>query len=235
MTHSTEHARAVSAHGRGRLIVIDGIDGSGKSAATACLVSALKSLGHTVLAGHEPTNGKHGRILRERMRTHRFPVDEEVQLLLEDRREHVSTVIEPALAAGRIVVLDRYYPSMVAYQGAAGVSTKYLLEANSFAPRPDLLLILDLPVDVALERIRVRGDVPNAFERADTLEQCRQTFLSFADAQVIDATRSRDDVANQVIGHAGRLLACAESTGSRPAPCDTEPVPWTTVHRISSF
>jgi dTMP kinase len=127
--------------------------------------------------------------------------------LLADRREHVDTLIKPALARGESVILDRYYFSTVAYQGAAGLPLARLLALNeAFAPPPDRLLILDLPVAESLKRIQARGVVSDAFERPATLTRVREIFLTFAPlpyASVLDATRS----AAQLLADAWLALA----------------------------
>lgn len=78
-------------------------------------------------------------------------------MLLRDRRQHVEDLIVPMIGRGAVVILDRYFPSMVAYQGAAGLPVDALLEANAFAPRPDVLLLLDVPPAIGLQRIWERG------------------------------------------------------------------------------
>ncbi|MBP7157671.1 MAG: dTMP kinase [Thermomonas sp.] len=202
----------------GFLIAIDGIDGAGKTTLARRLGDTLGYGGTPVTVSKEPTHGQWGNKLRESAATGRLDVAEEVSLLLLDRREHVDTLIAPALARGECVILDRYYPSMVAYQGAAGLPTAELLLANDFAPRADVLLVLDLPPAVGLARIHARGDKPNAFETQDTLEACRAIFLS-TDApgkHVVDATRSAEEVyqaALQIIV----LAVAAKARRSLPA------------------
>lgn len=180
---------------RGPLIVVEGIDGSGKSTVVAAIATHLSSLGMQVVQSREPTTGPWGQKVRASFATERLPVDVEVEYLLRDRQQHVRDIVDPALERGDAVVLDRYYPSMVAYQGAAGMSIDELLELNAFAPRPTVLLILDLPAETALDRVRSRG-VPNSFEQLETLKACREIFLGFAarGAIVIDAAQAPADV-----------------------------------------
>ncbi len=129
----------------GLLIAIEGIDGAGKSTLARRLATTLEAAGARVVLSKEPTNGPWGTQLRQSAATGRLSADEEAELLIRDRHEHVDTLIAPALARGDIVILDRYFPSMLAYQGAAGLPLDDLLERNAFAPRPDVLLLLDLP------------------------------------------------------------------------------------------
>ena len=179
---------------QGLLIVLEGVDGAGKSTLQAGLAAFFEALGHTVKLSREPTAGPHGQALRDAARTKRLPAEQELALLLADRVEHVDALIRPALSAGYVVILDRYYFSTVAYQGAAGIDRQRVLDLNeAFAPKPDALLILDLPVPDALARIAARGAGQDDFERAETLNYVRNCFLSFAEwpfAHVLDARLS---------------------------------------------
>lgn len=164
---------------RGLFIVLEGIDGTGKSTQTRHLADWFRSRGREVVESREPTDGPWGRQLRASAATGRLSPKEELELFLRDRREHVEQVIQPALSEGKVVILDRYYFSTMAYQGARGFDPVEIRRKNeAFAPVPDLLFILDLDVDVALERIGARGDTANEFEKRDSLEKCREIFLS---------------------------------------------------------
>lgn len=161
------------------LIVLEGIDGTGKSTQAALLGDWLASLGHEVVRSCEPTNGVWGRKLRESASTGRLAPDEELEYFLRDRQEHVSELIAPALAAGKYVILDRYYFSTMAYQSLRGFDPQEIRQRNeAFAPVPDHLLILDLDVDAALDRVGSRGDVANEFEKRDALAKIREIYLS---------------------------------------------------------
>jgi dTMP kinase len=177
---------------RGLLIVIEGIDGTGKSSQAKMLAEALRQKGEDVLLDREPSDGPFGKILRASMTEGRLAPEEELELFHKDRRQHVTDVITPALDQGTHVVLDRYYFSTMAYQGANGFDVAELRATNeSFAPAPDLLFILDLDVELALERIGARGDEANEFEQRDALQFCRDVFLSVKDetyAHVIDSS-----------------------------------------------
>jgi dTMP kinase len=102
------------------------------------------------------------------------------------------------LEAGKVVILDRYYFSTMAYQGARGFDPAEIRRRNEeFAPVPDLLLVLDLEVDAALERIGARGDTANEFEKRDSLQKCREVFLSLSDepfVRVISTKGTPDEV-----------------------------------------
>jgi dTMP kinase len=110
-----------------------------------------------VVLTREPSDGEAGQKLRRYLQGpgRNLSPREELDLFLADRREHVERVIKPGLAAGRIVISDRYYYSTMAYQGALGLDPGEILAANeAFAPRPDLVFLLVLPVTQALARLR---------------------------------------------------------------------------------
>lgn len=185
----------------GLLIAIEGIDGAGKTTLAQAIRDRLAADGTVVTLSKEPTNGPWGTRLRESASTGRLTPDEELDLLVRDRREHVANLIQPALARGEVVILDRYFPSNVAYQGAAGLDIDEVMAKNAFAPRPDLLLLLDLDPAVGLERIRRRGDRPNHFETDDNLSRCRRIFqaMSLDHTVQIDATASAEAVLTQAL------------------------------------
>jgi len=192
------------------LIAIEGIDGAGKTTLANALVDTLQSFGQAAVYTKEPTHGQWGALLRASAHSARLTLEEECDYLERDRREHVVGLIDPKLLAGAHVVLDRYYYSMAAYQGAAGADPAMILARNmAFAPRPDITFLLDLPVEVGLERIRRRGDVPNAFETNATLEDCRAIFNSLQLPEIvrIDATASIERVHEIAMGHVLRARA----------------------------
>lgn len=184
----------------GLLVAIEGIDGAGKTTLANGLRRQLEGVGAKVVQSKEPTAGPWGMKLRESAASGRLSAEDELRYLLLDRRQHVDEVIRPALKAGAVMILDRYFPSTVAYQGAAGLPVDGLLDANAFAPKPDVLLVLDVDPLVGLARIRARGDVPNHFETPETLALCREIFLALPVAKrVIDASMTPDDVQAQAL------------------------------------
>jgi len=145
---------------RGLLIALEGIDGCGKSTLAGLLAAVLEKQGREVVLTREPTSGITGQTLRRYLSgsSRHLSPEEELQLFVADRREHVDQIIRPALEAGKIVITDRYYYSSVAYQGALGLDPNRILALNeSFAPRPDLVFVLNLPVLVAMKRLARKG------------------------------------------------------------------------------
>jgi dTMP kinase len=185
---------------RGLLVAVEGIDGAGKSTTLRALAAFCEKRGLAYVASREPTNGPAGRALRESATNGRLSLEEELELFCQDRAEHVEQVIRPALAAGQVVLLDRYYLSTAAYQGARGADPAAIIARNEeFAPQPDLVLLLDVDPGSGLGRVRGRGDVPDAFEREDALREVRRIFLSVDWPQIvrIDASQPPELVAAQ--------------------------------------
>ena len=188
---------------QGLFIVIEGIDGTGKSTQAKRLAEWFRARGREVVLSREPTDGPWGKKLRESATTGRLSPEDELECFLYDRREHVEMTIKPALADGKVVILDRYYFSTMAYQGARGFDPAEIRRRNeAFAPQPDLLLILDLSIESAHGRIGSRGDTANEFEQRDTLTRCREIFLSLRNepfARVIDAEPSLNEVSADIL------------------------------------
>jgi dTMP kinase len=181
----------------GFLVAFEGIDGAGKTTQAHFLQEAIQEKGVPAIRTKEPTTGQYGQILRDSALTGRLSADEELEFFIMDRREHVSTKIQPALDGGQVVIIDRYYFSTAAYQGCRGLDPAKLTARNEeFAPEPDLLLLLDLEPRIGLERIRTRGDRANHFEKTDTLTRAREIFLSINKPYkvVVDATQPADAV-----------------------------------------
>jgi dTMP kinase len=183
---------------RGCLVVVEGVDGAGKSSLVRRLGERMRrEHGIDVVLSREPTDGVYGAKVRASASTGRLPLEEELELFEADRREHVQGLISPALGRGAWVVLDRYYFSTAAYQGARGANPQEILRRNeAFATQPDLVLLLDCAPEVSLQRVQARGDVANEFERLDALERVRNIFLSIERPFIrrIDASVSPDSV-----------------------------------------
>ena len=167
---------------KGILVAVEGIDGAGKTTQVELLVDALRRAGELVVASKEPTDGQWGRRIRESAHAGRLSLDDETDLFIKDRREHIDQVIQPALDEGKIVVLDRYFHSTLAYQGARGANVEDLLVTmRDFAPIPDIVILIDVAPEAGLERIsESRGERPNLFEQLDQLNEVRRIFNQLA-------------------------------------------------------
>jgi dTMP kinase len=191
----------------GFFVVLEGIDGAGKSLQAARLAGALRAGGENVVATREPTDGPFGRRYRAWARGEREASASEVlSLFVEDRREHVACVIAPALAAGRVVICDRYVASTRAYQAAAGVDPAEIDRALAAcpAPTPDLALWLRLPVTSALARLG--GAALERFEHAELLARVDAVYATLS-LTPIDADRPADVVTPALVDTVTRAIA----------------------------
>jgi len=165
------------------LIALEGIDGTGKTTQAMGLATTLARVGRRVLFTREPTTGSAGLRLREYLAGKRrhLSASEELALFQADRREHVEQTIRPALRRGWVVVTDRYYYSSAAYQGALGLNPgEILAESEAFAPRPDLVVIFTLPLQLALaRRLEARGGKVQVSEDQEYLAKVAALYDTF--------------------------------------------------------
>lgn len=203
----------------GRFISIEGPDGSGKTLQAERLAAALEDRGFDVLLTREPGGTRLGDQLYELLMANGGePIDPVADALLFNaaRAQHVAKVIQPALAAGRIVVSARYADSTLAYQGyGEGVDLDVLRRIIAIATRglrPDRTILLDLPAEVGLRR-----KTPETITRFESFFdlayhlRVRAGFLEMAAADperwvVVGADRDADDVLGDVIVAALEIL-----------------------------
>lgn len=146
----------------GIFIVLEGIEGSGKSLQLKQLSVYLSEKGTSPLITWEPGGTSAGRKIRNLLLFGPSLAPEtELLLYLSDRAQHVKEVITPALQEGKIVICDRYYPSTLAYQGyGRGLKVQEIIRMNLWATgglEPHLIILIDLPIELALERIQGRN------------------------------------------------------------------------------
>jgi len=194
----------------GRFIVFEGLDGAGTTTQAKLLAERLQKQGRNVYVAHQPSEGTVGLLIRQilagRAATPQADgklgqVDERVMALLfaADRLDHLNSQIEPRLARGEDVILDRYTLSSLAYQGAS-VSHEFIQACNRFARKPDLTLFLYVPATVALERVRMRGARLERYETAQLLQAIEREYSrqvgTLASVVSIDGTRPITEVAD---------------------------------------
>ncbi|MDD9877654.1 MAG: dTMP kinase [Magnetovibrio sp.] len=197
----------------GRFITFEGGEGAGKSTQVSRLAAALGSAGKTVVSTREPGGSEAAEEIRRLLvsgAVDRWQPDTEALLHNAARVEHVAGVVRPALGAGKWVISDRFHDSTLAYQGYGHgldpdrVAALHALIFGDF--RPDLTLILDLPVADGLARTQGRDGAEDRYERMsrDFHERLREGFLAIARAEpdrcvVIDATADEDSVHARVL------------------------------------
>jgi len=203
---------------RGWLLVFEGLDGSGKTTQRARLAARLRAQGRDVLETAEPYDGgSWGPRIRAMARSgEALAPEEELRWFEEQRREHVRERIAPALAAGRVVLCDRYFLSTAAYQGARGLDAEAILAASEREfPVPDLVLVLEVDVEAALERVAARGGPAEpVFERRDFLERVAALFHRLERPYVarVDGRRPPDAVEADVARVVEERLARGEAS-----------------------
>ena len=200
---------------RGYLIALEGIDGTGKSTQCRLLADYLDKQGFPAMRLREPTDGTWGQKIRSLLNNGRgdASAEEELQYFINDRREDVERNIRPGLVDKKIVVIDRYYYSTAAYQGALGLDPAAICSENeSFAPRPDRVFIFRGTLDASLERIRAGRGEFSSFEKRDYLEKVQSIFDSFEGSHIrrIDSDRSIDEVHEAIVKEVDRLLGIAK-------------------------
>lgn len=180
----------------GALLVFEGLDGSGKTTQRARLAARLRAAGHTVIETAEPyEGGVFGPKIRAMARSgEALPPAEELRWFVEQRREHVRERLAPALAAGQVVLCDRYFLSSAAYQGARGLDAEAILAASEREfPLPALVLLLELDVTRALARVAARGGPGEPlFERREFLERVAENFARLARPYLVRIDAARD-------------------------------------------
>ena len=171
---------------KGKFITLEGIDGAGKSTHHGWLVEFLRRQGKTVLATREPGGTPLGEKLRELLLHEPMHLETEALLMFAARREHLDKVIVPALARGDWVVSDRFTDASFAYQGGGrGLAKAKLLTLETWVQdtlQPDLTLLFDAPVDLAMKRLAGSGNAPDRFEQEhrEFFERVRQAYLDRA-------------------------------------------------------
>lgn len=201
----------------GRFVVLDGPDGCGKSTQARRLVERLRADGRDVLHTREPGGTRTGEAIRALLldpTRGEMTLRAELLLYMASRAQIVEEVLRPALAAGRVVVCERYLSSSIAYQGVAGgLGADAVAQVGAFATgglAPDVTVILDIDARDGLARI-ARGKDRLEGRAIEFHEAVRRGFLDLARQDparyaIVDARGSEDDVASRVWAAAGDAL-----------------------------
>ncbi len=188
----------------GLFIAIEGIDGAGKTTVANLLSEKLKGILSTeIVLTSEPTKGKIGTLLREYLKKEETPKEVDALLFAADRVEHYHSEILPNLNRGNVVITDRYVYSSYAYQSTQGLPLQWLKEINKFVPIPDLVFLLEIPVSMAIERLKNEDRKrEEKFEKEIILNKVKNVYDQFSDVSnvfPIDATRSPKEILNDIL------------------------------------
>ena len=196
----------MSTSGRGFFIVLEGIDGCGKTVHSKALCEALKKLSYDVAYTTEPSESQIGRLIElEFLQKAKVSPQVEALLFAADRFDHLTFEVLPMLNANKIVVSDRYVYSSLAYQGAQGLKLDWIREVNYFATKPNLALYLDVPAEVGLSRKKGRS----VLEKLELEKRVREIYLSLVESGElikVDSNRSLDIVKKEVLALALQAL-----------------------------
>jgi len=205
--------------GNGLFIVVDGIDGSGKSEIIKMLHNYLfsKNKKYRLLTTREPTNGKYGNQIRKMLRNEKDPQSSSsklMELFVKDREEHLKNTIEPFLKKSdehelNIVLCDRYYHSTIAFQGAQGLDINELIKKNGKFRKPDITFILDAEPELALKRIEYREK--EKFEKLEFMKKIRTNFLKLPgllkdNIKIINSNKTLGEVFEDIRKEADKML-----------------------------
>ena len=192
---------------KGVFIVIEGLDGSGKTT-QARLLSKKLSKKYNIFLTTEPSRGKIGSYIREYYlyEKQRLPTDVEALLFAADRLEHVKKELVPALDKGKLVICDRYLHSSLAYQGSSGLSIDWIRGINSKALQPDIGIFIDLAPEVVLKRLNRKKSV---METLETQQKVREIYLKFVENGElvrIDGDKPKEDVATNLYSKVTEMI-----------------------------
>lgn len=197
--------------GRGLFVTFEGIDGSGKSTQAHRLAAALGAAGHDPVLTREPGGSPGAEEIRRLLvegEPDRWSAETEILLFTAARRDHLEKTIEPALAAGRIVICDRFADSTRVYQGAVRSTLLTLvdtLHAQMIGRDPDLTFLIDVDPDQALARGLARNSGEDRFETfgAEFQHKLRKGFLGLAENdperfRIVNGARDEAAIADEI-------------------------------------
>lgn len=187
---------------QGAFICIEGIDASGKTTHAHRLVKNLKTKGVDAIYTTEPTKDEVGKIIKTQIlrRKKRVPSVIEALLFAVDRVNHVERKIKPALKKGKIVVCDRYLYSSLAYQGATGLELQWVREINKYAISPDLAIYIDVPPEVAIERMKWKK--LSVMESLETQRKVREVYMKLVQGDelvYVEGNQPKQEVEKEVL------------------------------------
>jgi len=192
---------------KGFFIVIEGLDGSGKTTQATILAKKL-CRNHNIMLTAEPSRGKIGTFIRESYlyEEKRLPTEVEALLFAADRIDHIQKEVKPALDEGKLVICDRYVYSSLAYQGSTGLNLDWIKSINSLALQPDFAILIDVAPELVLKRLKRKKSV---METLETQRKVREVYLKFQEKGElfrINGDKAKDVVADELYAKVLDLL-----------------------------
>lgn len=197
---------------RGKFIVIEGLDGSGKSAQVDLLINYLNEKGKEVIITKEPTTeSEFGRKIKQALKKEINVEPLELQkLYVQDRREHLKNKVVPALQSGKFVVSSRYAFSTFAYGYSDDLDVNSLIKLNDKFLLPDLTIVVDVSPDLCVKRIESRGEEKELFEQLEKLTKVNEIYKKipqmFENAIIVNGEKSIPDVFEQIKKEVNKIL-----------------------------
>ncbi len=185
---------------RGLFVVLEGIDGSGKTTIAKMLVERLRVMGYNAEYTFEPTDSEIVELIRGVYRAYRDAYIDALAFAL-DRLIHLKRRVIPLLEEGYIVVSDRYMYSSIAYQTASGAPLEWVMEVNRWALKPDLAIYLDVDPLTGLKRRQSMESRFPEFEKLEFIERVRRVYLELVSRGLlvkVDASRPVEEVYKDV-------------------------------------
>lgn len=191
-------------------IVFEGLDGSGTTTQVQKIAARLRQLAVECVTTFEPSEGPIGVMIRQALRRRlTLPGGEALDhrslalLFAADRIDHLTAIVEPALAQNKVVISDRYVHSSLAYQGAT-LDPRWVDAINAQARTADLVIWLDVPVEECVKRMNQRGDTQELFEAAETLTKVQHRYTHAMKLRPelivrVDGTGTADEVEGRVV------------------------------------
>lgn len=191
--------------------VIEGIDGSGKSTQAKLISKYISSKGKRVTVTHEPTSGFVGKMIKEVLREE---VDADTltlqMLFIADRADHLNKFVRPNISDGKIVISDRYFFSTIAFGGATGLDTRWLINIFDKFLMPNAVFFIDVKPQIAMKRLALRGEKREKHDCKKILEKTRSQYIKlkkrYKNYFVINGNRSIKEVNEDIVRIVDKML-----------------------------
>ena len=196
---------------KGIFIVIEGLDGSGKTTQATLLAKKLEQ-NHKIFLTAEPSRGKIGTFIREGClyEDKRLPTEAEALLFAADRIEHMYNEVKPALDESKLVICDRYIYSSLAYQGSTGLSLEWIKTINARALQPDFSIFIDVSPEKVIERLQRKKSIMETLETQTKVREVYLKFVAKGELVRIDGDKPTQAVAEELYGKVSGVLKAAE-------------------------